>query len=64
MEGSLCCLLIYVNHALDANINVASMSLNAIHTNKILKIISEFTVPVGPHLGETGLMYVNNKGKD
>ena len=44
MVKSLCRLLIYVNHALVANFNVANMSFNAIRENKILAKISEFTV--------------------
>ena len=43
MAKSLCRLLIYVNHALVANFNVAIMSFNAIRENKILAKISEFT---------------------
>ena len=44
MEKSFCRLLILVNHALVANLNVASMSFNAIRENKILAKISGFTV--------------------
>ena len=36
MEKSLLGLLIYVNHALVANLNVANTSFNAIGENKIL----------------------------
>ena len=36
-----------VNHALDANLSVTNMSFNAIHENKILPKISEFTVTTG-----------------
>ena len=32
------------NHALVANFNIANVSFNAIHKNKILRKISEFTV--------------------
>ena len=39
-----CHLLIYVNHALVANCNVAYMCFNAIWKNKILAKICEFTV--------------------
>ena len=41
---SLCCLLIYVNHALVVNFNIANMSFKAICRNKILVKISEVTV--------------------
>ena len=44
MATSLCRLLVYVNHALVANFNVANMSFNAIRENKFLAKISEFTV--------------------
>ena len=41
---SLCRLLIYVNHALVLNFNIANMSFNANPEIKILAKISEFTV--------------------
>ena len=45
MAKSLCQLLIKVNYALVANLNVASMSFNAIRENKILaKIVQYFVV--------------------
>ena len=44
MAKSLCQLLIYVNHVLVANLNVASMPFNAIRGNKILVKISGSTV--------------------
>ena len=45
MAKSLCRLLIWVNHALVANFNVANISFNAIFENKILAKIPEFTIP-------------------
>ena len=47
MVKTLCHLLIYVNHALVLNFNVANMSFNANHENKILAKISEFTLSHG-----------------
>ena len=44
MAISLCCLLMYLIHALVANFNVANMSFKAIRENKILVKISGFTV--------------------
>ena len=44
MAKSQCRLLIQVNHALVTIFNVANISLNSIHENKILAKISEFTV--------------------
>ena len=46
MVRSLCRLVIYVNHALVANFNVANMSFNAIRESKILTKLSEFMVHV------------------
>ena len=42
--GSLCRLLISVNHAIVAIFNIANMSFNSFSENKILIKISEFTV--------------------
>ena len=44
MAKSLCQLLITVNFVLVANLNIASMSFNAIRESKILVKISRFTV--------------------
>ena len=44
MAKSFCTLLIQVNHVYVTIFNVANMSLNAIHENKILAKISKFTV--------------------
>ena len=46
MAMSLSRLLMYLNHALVANFNVANMSFNAIRENKIIAKISEFTVVI------------------
>ena len=44
MAKTRCRLLIYENHALVANLNVANMSFNTIRENKIFAKNSEFTV--------------------
>ena len=44
MVKSFCSLLIYVNHAIVPDFNVAYMCFYAIHENKIFAKISEFTV--------------------
>ena len=55
MARSLCSLLIYVNHALVANLNVTNMSFNTIRENKILAKITQFTVGLLVSLGLLGL---------
>ena len=44
MEKSFCHLLLLINHALVAYLNIANMSFNTIRENKILTKISGFTV--------------------
>ena len=61
MGRSICRLLIYVNHALVANFNVADMSFNAIRENKILMKISELTVITGSILTLNLAIYLSGK---
>ena len=47
MAKSRCHLLIKISHVIVTNFNFANMSFNAIHKNKVLAKISEFTVSRG-----------------
>ena len=49
MTKALCCLLLCVNYTLVGNYNVANMSFNFFHENKILTKISELTVCDNSH---------------
>ena len=65
MAKSLCRLLIYVNHALVANFNVANMSFNAIRENKILAKIPNLqynfeTQLVWPFMHELNTVFIGS----
>ena len=60
MAKLLCHLLMKVNHVMIVNFYVGNMSFNAIHENKILAKISEFTVYQNPYVFMPKMKFQSN----